>query len=133
MRLRYVAQMASLVVGLGLFVAQPTLAQSAPAGDPVAGKQVFETKCAVCHSLTPGRKSVGPSLIGVFGKPAGTNDPTYSYSDEMKNSGKTWDAPTLDVYLTNPRADIHGMKMLFVGLPDATDRANLIAFLATLK
>lgn len=102
-------------------------------GDPAAGKALFETKCAVCHSLTPGRRTVGPSLIGVVGKKAGTNDPTYPYSDEMKNSGKVWTQPTLMAYLINPRAYVKGTKMLFPGLPDATDRANLVAFLATLK
>jgi cytochrome c len=49
----------------------------------------------------------------------------------MKTSGKTWDAATLDVYLTNPRGTVPGTKMAFGGLGDATDRANLIAYLST--
>jgi cytochrome c len=51
----------------------------------------------------------------------------------MKNSGKVWDAATLDTYLANPRTVVPGTKMSFAGLPDATDRANVIAYLTTLK
>jgi cytochrome c oxidase subunit 2 len=31
------------------------------------GKQVFNTRCAVCHNLS-GEKKIGPSWQGVFGK-----------------------------------------------------------------
>jgi len=133
MRVGFRARLAGFPLALALSLPLFARAQDAPSGDPVAGQQVFQAKCAVCHSLTPGRRSVGPSLIGVFGKQAGTNDPTYSYSDAMKNSGKSWDAATLSAYLEMPRTYIPGVKMLFVGLPDPTDRANLIAFIATLK
>ncbi len=118
---------------VALFLLPVVLAPLARAQDAGAGKAVFTAKCAVCHSLLPGKRSVGPTLIGVYGKKAGTNDPDYSYSDEMKNSGKTWDAAGLDAYLTNPRANVPGMKMLFKGLPEAADRANIIAFIQTLK
>ena len=120
---------ASLAVSL---LAWPMIT-TAQAQDVDAGKQLFAKKCGVCHSLIPGKRSVGPSLIGVVGTKAGTHDPGFAYSDEMKNSGKTWDQPTLDAFLTNPRAYIPGIKMLFAGLPEQSDRANLIAFLATLK
>lgn len=108
------------------------LAFQAQAQDAEAGKMIYNDKCAVCHSLIPGKRSVGPTLLGVFGKKAGTNDPNYSYSEAMTNSGKVWNEAGLNTYLTNPRADVPGIKMLFPGLPNATDRANLIAFLKTL-
>jgi cytochrome c len=75
---------------------------------------------------------VGPSLFGVVGRPAGTA-PGYNYSEANKSSGKTWDDATLDTYLTNPKALVPGTKMVFPGLPDAADRANVIAYLDTLK
>jgi len=121
-----------VAVLVSLFLCGGLLASSR-AQDASAGQMIFKVKCGVCHSLIPGKRSVGPSLIGVVGKKAGTNDPTYAYSDEMKNSGKTWDAATLDMYLTAPRTYIPGIKMLFAGLPNPSDRANLIAFLETLK
>jgi cytochrome c len=51
----------------------------------------------------------------------------------MKGANKTWDEATLDVYLTDPKAAVPGNKMAFAGLPQAEDRANVIAYLATLK
>jgi cytochrome c len=121
----------TLTLAAVISFARPAQAQTP--GDADAGQAIFKQKCAVCHSLIPGKKSVGPSLIGVVGRKAGQGDPNYSYSDEMKNSGKTWDAATLEAYLTMPRGYIPGIKMLFAGLPQETDRANLIAYLSTLK
>jgi len=100
-------------------------------GDAAAGKTVF-AKCSICHSPASGRNMVGPSLFGVFGRKAATV-PSFSYSAAMKNSGKTWDAAALDIYLTDPKALVPGTKMIFPGLKSADDRANIIAYLATLK
>lgn len=100
-------------------------------GDAAAGKTVF-MKCMVCHSPAQGKNVVGPSLFGIVGR-ASASVPNFNYSDAMKAANKTWDEATLDVYLTNPKALVPGTKMLFAGMPDANDRANLIAFLATLK
>jgi cytochrome c len=58
---------------------------------------------------------------------------TYSYSSAMRSAGLTWDAATLDSYLTSPRAKVPGTKMTFVGLAQANDRADIIAYLSTLK
>jgi cytochrome c len=102
------------------------------AGDAAAGAALVKTKCGICHSVVAGQNRVGPSLFGVVGRQAGSV-PGYNYSSANKASGKTWDEATLDVYLTNPRALIPGTKMAFPGLPDATDRANVIAYLVTLK
>ena len=51
----------------------------------------------------------------------------------MKAANKTWDEATLDAYLTKPQAMVPGTKMTFSGLSKAEDRANVIAYLATLK
>ncbi len=102
------------------------------AGDAAAGEALFKRKCAICHSPVEGQNKIGPSLWGVVGRRAGTL-PTYTYSDAMKNANRTWDAATLSDYLINPREKIPGIKMIFVGLPNETDRDNVIAYLATLK
>ncbi|MGO9357184.1 MAG: c-type cytochrome [Xanthobacteraceae bacterium] len=109
-----------------------TLSFSAYAGgDAVAGKSVFN-KCAICHSPAPGKNSVGPSLFGVVGRPSATGA-GFAYSDAMKAANKTWDEATLDAYLTDPKAMVPGTKMIFPGLPKPEDRANVIAYLETLK
>jgi cytochrome c len=111
------------------------MAAAAPAyadGDAAAGQALFQHKCSICHAPVEGQNKIGPSLWGVVGRKAGTL-PTYTYSDAMKGANRTWDASTLNVYLTNPRQTIPGIKMIFAGLPDQTDRANVIAYLSTLK
>jgi cytochrome c len=119
-----------VMAALAMAAALPQAALAA--GDAAAGAAVFKSKCTICHSVTQGQNRVGPSLFGVVGRKSG-QAPNYNYSEANKNSGKTWDEATLDVYLTNPRALVPGTKMAFAGLPDATDRANVIAYLATQK
>jgi len=101
-------------------------------GDSAAGQALFHQKCGLCHAAVEGQNKVGPSLWGVVGRKAGTLA-SYTYSDAMKNANRTWDAATLDDYLTAPRQKIPGVKMVFAGLPQAPDRANVIAYLSTLK
>jgi cytochrome c len=104
---------------------------SRAAGTVAAGQTLFQAKCSICHSPNKGENKVGPSLYGVVGRKAGSSD--YAYSDAMKNANRVWSAQTLDVYLTNPRADIPGIKMIFAGLPEQADRDNVIAYLSSLK
>ena len=59
--------------------------------------------------------------------------PGYTYSPQNQAANLTWDEATLDKYLEAPRAMIPGTKMTYAGLKDAEKRANLIAYLATLK
>ena len=101
------------------------------AGDADAGKKVF-SKCAVCHTAVAGKNGLGPSLFGVVGRPS-ASVAGYNYSDAMKAANKTWDEATLNAYLTDPKAAVPGNKMAFAGLPNPDDRANVIAYLATLK
>jgi cytochrome c2 len=88
-------------------------------------------QCQVCHSATPGKNGIGPSLAGVYGTKAG-EVPGYDFSDAMKNSGLTWNAATLDKYLTSPRDVVPGTKMSFGGLKDADKRKAVIDYLKSL-
>lgn len=122
---------AFVACGFAAFAVSVLLASSAAhaqdAGDPDKGKKIF-IRCGACHSLDAGVNKIGPSLHGIIGRPSGSID-TFTYSDAMKNSHLTWDAATLDKYLTNPKALVPGNKMPFPGLPKAEDRANVIAYL----
>jgi cytochrome c len=101
-------------------------------GDAAAGQKLFTQKCGLCHAPLEGKNKVGPSLWGLVGRKAGSL-PGYTYSDAMKNANRTWDIATLSDYLVAPRQKIPGVKMVFAGLPQETDRQNLIAYLSTLK
>ncbi len=100
-------------------------------GDPALGKASFN-KCAACHSIKEGENKIGPSLHGVVGRPSHSIE-GFSYSEPMKAYNVTWDAATLDHYLTDPRGVVPGTKMIFVGLKKDDERANVIAYLETLK
>jgi len=109
----------------------PAAAGMAAAADIEAGKATFK-KCALCHTNEAGKNKVGPSLFGIVGRKSASLD-SYNYSDAMKNFKHTWDPQTLDIYLTDPHAEVPGTKMIFPGIKDKTERANLIAYLETLK
>jgi cytochrome c len=113
------------------FIAAALPLHNAQAASVAAGKRVFRQRCAICHSDEKGENKIGPSLFGVIGRKAGT-EAGYSYSAANEKSGLTWDEATLDRYLQNPRKVIPGTKMSFPGMPNATQRADVIAFLATL-
>ena len=118
----------------GLALAAVIAASSGAAradGDATAGQVVFH-KCGVCHSAKQGENKVGPSLYGVVGRPS-HSIASFNYSAAMAAYNVTWDKPTLDHYLTNPRGVVSGTKMIFAGLKSDQDRANVIAYLATLK
>ena len=85
--------------------------------------------CRACHTLNQGGEDMtGPNLWGIFGRKAGAK-PGFAYSDDMKNAGWTWDAGRIDTWITNPHAVLAGTKMTFVGMPSATNRRDVIAFL----
>lgn len=115
-------------------IALASLAMIAPAKaqDAAAGAKLFKTQCAVCHSPLPEKNSIGPSLFGVVGRISG-QVPKYRYSAANEKAHLTWDAATLDKYLISPRTVVPGTKMTYAGMKDAIQRANLIAYLATLK
>jgi cytochrome c len=104
---------------------------AAPPQEVQEGRALFQTNCAVCHTIQPNRALIGPSLFGVVNRPAG-HEPGFHYSDANKNSGLTWDAATLDRYLAAPRQVVPGTFMTFPGLKDPSQRAEVIAFLETL-
>jgi cytochrome c len=107
---------------------------AASAADPDAGKAIFQKTCAVCHSTEVGVNKVGPSLWSVYGRRVAAV-PDYNYSEKLRSAQRewnTWDAQKLDAYLSNPRQVLHGVKMFFA-LPDAKDRADVIAYLKSLK
>lgn len=106
--------------------------QPARAADADAGARVFKSQCATCHAVTEGKNLVGPSLYGIVGRQAGQVD-GFRYSAANKAAGYAWDDAHLDPYLANPKAVMPGTSMLFNGIKNDDQRADLIAYLGTLK
>jgi len=119
------------VLAVATAIGAMLVASSAEAvGDATAGQQVF-ARCTACHSTTAGENKIGPSLAGVFGRKSGS-EPGYTYSPALKAANITWDEHTLDQFLANPPAAVHGTRM-FINVPAAADRQNVISYLETLK
>jgi cytochrome c len=113
-----------------LGVALVTLASGsvlAQEGDPAAGEKVFN-KCRACHVLDEEKNRVGPYLLGVFGRTAGTVE-GFTYSGAMKDSGIVWDEQTIAEYVADPKGYVPGNRMAFPGLKKEEDITNLLAYL----
>jgi cytochrome c len=95
--------------------------------------QAIAKKCTQCHTFEKGGANrTGPNLWGIIGaKIAHVAD--FAYSSGFKEKGGNWDDEQLNVLLNKPRAFVQATKMSFVGLKDAQERADVIAYLHTLS
>lgn len=118
--------------------AKATEVAAAPAGDPDAGRSVFN-KCKSCHVADSAQNRVGPSLQGVFGRTAAAVD-GFKYSKDMSaagDKGLVWDDASLAAFLTDPRGylgeqigkDRASTRMAFGGLKKEEEVRDLIAYL----
>ena len=109
-----------------LMTLSPACSASA-AGDAVRGEARFQD-CAACHKLEAGANNIGPSLHGIFSRKAGELA-DFRYSPAIKRSGISWTPETLDKFISDPQALVPANRMPYAGMPDAADRADLIAYL----
>ena len=101
-------------------------------GDADNGAIIYQDACGQCHQLTPGLNKKGPQLMNIYGaKAAQLAD--YDYSKALKTSGWVWDAETLDPYIADVETAMPESKMLADPMPDARERADVIAYLSTLR
>jgi cytochrome c len=118
--------------------------QAAPAEAPIEnllasasvqeGEQTAK-ECELCHNLGKGQGAkIGPDLYGVVGRKV-ASEPGFGYSSALKDSpvaksgDGTWTFDKLNIWLTNPRADVAGTLMTFAGIDNEKQRANVIAYL----
>jgi cytochrome c len=108
--------------------AAPDFATAIPKADAMAGATIAE-RCGACHDWTKGGPNkIGPNLYGVVGRPKASH-PGFDYSAPMKGKGGNWSYAELFTFLRQPAAFVPGTKMSFAGLPRASDRLNVMAFL----
>jgi cytochrome c len=101
------------------------------AGDATAGEAVFK-KCGSCHKVD-GTNAVGPHLNGVVGRNHAAVE-GFEYSEaNLALASEVWTPEAIFGFLENPKKYMPGTKMSFAGLPKPEDRANVIAYLSTLK
>ena len=110
--------------------AGPSFEEVFATADVAAGEKVFG-KCKSCHNVD-GKNATGPHLNGVVGR-ARASVADFEYSEPMASAHDPWTPDLLNTFLTNPKAYVPKTKMSFAGLPKVQDRANVIAYLATLQ
>jgi cytochrome c len=121
--------MRSLIVGVAVLAGS---AGTALAQDVLAGEASFR-KCQACHDVGPDAKNkIGPMLNGLDGHKSGSVE-GYSYTDANKNAGITWSEDTFKEYIKDPRAKMPGTKMIFPGIKEEKEAADLWAYLAQFK
>lgn len=108
-----------------------SLAVAQTAGNATNGKALFDQRCSLCHALN-GQAAAGPSLGGVVGNKAAATSSDYAYTKELRASNLTWDIVTLDRYLADPMRTVPGTSMP-INIPDAIERRDVIAYIATLS
>lgn len=106
----------------------PALAE----GDVAKGQDYFR-KCAACHTIGDGARSrAGPNLFGLYGRPVGSLE-DFRFSaiyKQARDAGDVWTEEKFIAFIENPRAMYDSGRMT-MRVPDAQDRADLAAFLAT--
>lgn len=124
-------RMTLAAIALAALAGLPAIAHADDDAQIEAGEKVFK-KCAACHAVGEGAKDrVGPSLNGVIGRTAGTEE-GFKYSPAMVKAGEggmVWNDETLDTYLADPKAAVPGNKMAFPGLKSEDDRKAVIAYI----
>ena len=116
-------------IAMSLLALSATQASAGP--DAGAGQQIYQAQCSACHSNQPGVNGIGPSLAGIAGRKAGSLQ-GFHYTPALQGSGLTFSADTFIQFLADPTKLVPGTAMT-VMVADETGRANLFAYLATLK
>jgi cytochrome c len=116
-----------IVVAAAVLIAL-TLPFAGAATGTAPGKELFEKRCSGCHS--PDRDMEGPHLGGVYGRRSGTI-PAFPYSDALKKAQITWNADTLNRWLTDPEQLVPNTDMAF-RVEKADERTEIIRYLQQL-
>ncbi|MCD1280214.1 MULTISPECIES: c-type cytochrome [Psychrobacter] len=101
-------------------------------GDVDNGAIIYQDACGQCHQLNAGLNKKGPQLMNIYGAPAADLE-DFTYSQSLEQSGWVWDAKTLDPYIADAQKVMPDSKMLSNPMPDAKERADVIAYLSSLR
>src|SRR5262245_37642816 len=101
--------------------------------DPKRGEQLAKV-CVQCHTFNKGgTNKIGPNLWDVTEEKMAAV-PGYQFSAAMEaHKDEKWDPDKLNQWLWKPQSLIKGTKMTFAGMSKAEDRADVIAYLESLK
>ncbi len=118
-------RLASIAVGSALLLGSSGAVQAE--GDPAAGKEIFG-RCRTCHVIDEESNRLGPHLVGIIGRKAGSIE-GYNFSSAMQNAELTWNDETLKAFLSDPSGYIPGNAMQYPPLTDEQEIQDLLAYL----
>src|SRR5258708_31311731 len=98
-------------------------------GDKKRGQDIYQRRCTSCHSLDSEKE--GLRLRGVFGRKSASIQ-SFNYSDALKGAKITWDAASLDKWLTDTDKFIPDNDMN-LSLKNPQERSDIIAYLKQLS
>ena len=102
--------------------------ETAVSGDANAGAELFDSVCEECH----GAAATAPTLRGIIGRPAASIESFDGYSEALKaKKSLTWTPANLNLFLKSPKDFVPG-TLMYKTVPDEKDRADIIAYLASL-
>lgn len=133
-RLSLLSGLFIMLCAVGCTSVQPSVANDSgiekllATADAAQGKRLY-LQCRACHSLEAGgANKVGPNLHGFLGNTAGHAE-GFAYSDALRESEVVWTPEMLDEWLARPSDFLPGNRMIFAGVSDPADRADLILYL----
>lgn len=119
-----------LAVGGTATAGEASIQERLATASPERGQALFRV-CRACHGIDEGAaQTLGPNLRGVLGSPVASAEDYERYSPAMTSAGGTWTVERLDRYLHRPAAEVEGTSMVFPGIADAGERADIIAWMS---
>jgi aldose sugar dehydrogenase len=106
--------------------------------EPVSGSGAaltFATACVSCHRINDGfSHRMGPDLRGLLDREVASAENYSAYTPALKNLGNSWNKQRLDEFLRDPQGYAPGTSMVFPGIADDRQRAELVDYvIATSK
>jgi len=138
----FTASLSAAALSSALFFIAPMAAEAESAPPPAAaaplpanaaaGKALFQRRCAACHYADSSRNKIGPSLQGIYDRPAG-QVASFPYSAAMKAAaGKNivWTKENLAQFLQAPQHFIPGTRMVIAPRLAPNEAEVIIRYLA---
>lgn len=128
------SEISEYLMANGVVLPKPApIAPKLAAADVEKGRKYFDGNCDGCHNNEPGKGvKQGPNLWEVVGRDKASS-PEAKYSKTLLAWEGVWTYEDLNTYLYGPTLTTPGVFMESPGVPDETERVNLIAYLRTLS
>ncbi|RVD27147.1 ankyrin repeat domain-containing protein [Mesorhizobium sp. M4B.F.Ca.ET.017.02.2.1] len=133
-RFKGLREIADYLMAHGVVLPTPSpISMKLATADIEKGRTSFTHLCAGCHNVEPqGGTKTGPNLWSVVGRDKASMT-KMRYSDTLLAWEGVWTYEDLNKYLLEPMVTTPGVYMEMPGVPDETERVNLIAYLRTLS